>query len=132
MSFRASKTSFRHILVHNENTPIQIYTENCTIKNESFRINSDVFHICTQNIHCGYSLEPPHGGDSYEYPQSVFLSRNKIMYTIVNLSFTIQKWGLRGSKLYRYVLVMCASDQSKTIPLWIASFYVRLWFHMWR
>ena len=30
----------------------------------------------------------------------------KIMYTPVNPSFTIQKWGLRGSTLYRYVFVM--------------------------
>ena len=29
------------------------------------------------------------------------------MYTPVNPSFTIQKWGLRGSVLYRYVFVMC-------------------------
>ena len=28
------------------------------------------------------------------------------MYTPVNPSFTIQKWGLRGSKLYRRVFVM--------------------------
>ena len=28
------------------------------------------------------------------------------MYTPVNPSFTIQKWGLRGSKLYRHVYVM--------------------------
>ena len=28
------------------------------------------------------------------------------MYTPLNPSFTIQKWGLRGSKLYRYVFVM--------------------------
>ena len=28
------------------------------------------------------------------------------MYTPVNPSFTIQKWGLRGSKLYRHVFVM--------------------------
>ena len=30
----------------------------------------------------------------------------KIMYTPVNPSFTILKWGLRGLKLYRYVFVM--------------------------
>ena len=30
----------------------------------------------------------------------------KIMYTPVNPSFTIQKWGLRRSKLYRHVFVM--------------------------
>ena len=28
----------------------------------------------------------------------------QIMYTPVNSSFTIQKWGLRGSKLYTRVL----------------------------
>ena len=52
--------------------------------------NSDVFHISAQNIDCGYSLEPPRRGGSNEYPQSMFLSRNnKIMYTLVNPSFTI-------------------------------------------
>ena len=36
------------------------------------------------------------------------LSKNKkkIMYTPANPSFTIKKWGLRGSKLYRHVFVM--------------------------
>ena len=28
------------------------------------------------------------------------------MYTPANPSFTMLKWGLRGSKLYRYVFVM--------------------------
>ena len=47
-------------------------------------------------------------GGSNEYPQSMVLSRNKkIMYTPVNpASFTIKKWGLSGSTLYRYVFVM--------------------------
>ena len=35
------------------------------------------FHISAQNIDCGYSLEPPRRGGSNEYPQSMFLSRNK-------------------------------------------------------
>ena len=39
--------------------------------------NSDIFHIFAQNIDCGYSLELPHRGSSNEYPQSMFLSRNK-------------------------------------------------------
>ena len=39
--------------------------------------DSDIFHISVQNIDCGYSLEPPQRGGSNEYPQSVFLSRNK-------------------------------------------------------
>ena len=45
---------------------------------ENFQMkNSDIFHISTQNIDCGYSLEPPRRGGSNEYPQSMFLSRNK-------------------------------------------------------
>ena len=36
-----------------------------------------VFLISAQNIDCGYSLEPPRRGGSNEYPQSMFLSRNK-------------------------------------------------------
>ena len=39
--------------------------------------NSDIFHISVQNIDCRYSLEPPRRGGSNEYPQSMFLSRNK-------------------------------------------------------
>ena len=47
-------------------------------KNENFQIkNSDIFHISAQNIDCGYLLEPPRQGSSNEYPQSMFLSRNK-------------------------------------------------------
>ena len=45
---------------------------------EKFQIkNSDIFLISVQNIDCWYSLEPPRRGDSNEYPQSMFLSRNK-------------------------------------------------------
>ena len=39
--------------------------------------NSDTFQISAQNIDCGYSLEPPRRGGSNEYPQSMFLSKNK-------------------------------------------------------
>ena len=47
-------------------------------KNENFQIKFfDIFHISAQNIDCGYSLEPPRRGGSNEYPQSMFLSRNK-------------------------------------------------------
>ena len=47
-------------------------------KTESFQIKiSDIFHIPAQNIDCEYSLEPPRRGGSNEYPQSMFLSRNK-------------------------------------------------------
>ena len=56
------------------------YTETFTTKekNGNFQIkNSDIFHVSAQNIDCRYSLEPPRRGGSNEYPQSMFLSRNK-------------------------------------------------------
>ena len=69
--------------------------------------NSDIFHVSAQNIDCGYPLEPPRRGGSNEYSQSMFRAEiRKIMYTPVNPSFTILKWGLMGSKLYRHVFVM--------------------------
>ena len=47
-------------------------------KNENFQMkNSDNLHISAQIINCGYSLEPPRRGGSNEYPQTMFLSRNK-------------------------------------------------------
>ena len=47
-------------------------------KNWKFQIKkTDIFHFSAQNIDCGYSLEPPRWGGSNEYPQSMFLSRNK-------------------------------------------------------
>ena len=55
------------------------YIENFTTKKGFFFFikNSDIFHISVQNIDCVYSLEPPRRGGSNEYPQSMFLSRNK-------------------------------------------------------
>ena len=54
------------------------YTENFTTKNENFLIKNLIFfHISAQNIDCGYSLEPPRRDNSNEYPQFMFLSRNK-------------------------------------------------------
>ena len=64
-------------LRHYENMPIQIYWKFHHQKNENFQIkNSDIF-IFLLKTDCGYSLEPPHRGDSNEYPQSMFLSWNK-------------------------------------------------------
>ena len=63
---------------HNENTTMQIYRKFHLQKTENFQIiNSDIFHISAQNIDCGYSLEPPRQGSSNEYPQFMFLDRNK-------------------------------------------------------
>ena len=70
---------------HYENMPIQIYLKfyhqkkkekKMKISNKNIRY-MDIFHISVQNIDCGYSLEPPPRDGSNEYPQSMFLSRNK-------------------------------------------------------
>ena len=59
-------------------TRIFKYIEKFTTKNWKFSDkNSDIFHISAQKINCGYSLEPLCRGGSNEYPQSMFLSRNK-------------------------------------------------------
>ena len=46
-------------------------------KTESFHIKNSDFSFSDQNIDCGYPFEPPWQGGSNEYPQSMFLSRNK-------------------------------------------------------
>ena len=63
---------------HYENLPMQ-YTEIFSVvKIENFQqTNFDIFLIFAQNIDCGYTLEPPRRGGSYEYPQSMFWSKNK-------------------------------------------------------
>ena len=54
------------------------YIENFTSKNQNFSgKKTDIFYISAQNIDCGSSLEPPRRGGSNEYPQSMFLRRNK-------------------------------------------------------
>ena len=81
---------------HYENTPMQ-YTEIFSaIRIENFTRNFfDSFNIFAQNIDCGYTLEPgPRRGGFNEYPQSMFLSKNKkntCRYTSANISFSIQK-----------------------------------------
>ena len=81
------------------------YLENFTSKNWKFsekktHKNSDIFHISAQNIDCGYLLEPPRRGGSNEYPQSMFLSRNKKnnVYPCKPLFYYI-KVGFKGVKI---------------------------------
>ena len=87
----AEVSSFLGKTSHITKTSLFKYIENFTNKIwKKNHKNSDIFHISAQNIDCGYSLEPPRRGGSNEYPQSMFLSRNKkIMYTPINPSFTI-------------------------------------------
>ena len=88
-------------LNHYENTPIQIYCKLNNQKREKIPIkNSDIFHISAQNIDCGYSLEPPRRGGSNEYPQSMFLSRNKKNNVYpCKPQFYYIKGGLKGVKI---------------------------------
>ena len=76
---------------HITKTRLSKYIENFTTKNGKFSDkNSDIVHISAQNIDCGYSLEPPRRGGSYEYLQSMCFSKiRKIMYTPVNPRLTI-------------------------------------------
>ena len=73
------------------NTPMKYTASFHGCKNVYFQMNFfNIFLIFAQNIDCGYSLEPPYGGSSNEYPQSMFWSKNKKKkYTPVNPSFTI-------------------------------------------
>ena len=77
------------------------YIENFTTKEGKFSDKkSDIFHISAQNIDCGHSLEPPRRGGSNEYPQSMFLSKNKknIVYPCKPQFYYI-KVGLKGVKI---------------------------------
>ena len=52
-----------------------------------------IFLISAQNIDCGYSLELPRWGNSNEYPQSMFLSRNMKNISVLYLKiFSFWRW----------------------------------------
>ena len=59
--------------------------------------NSDIFNISAQNIGCGYSLEPR--GGSNEYPQSMFLNRNKKKLYPYKPQFYYIQVGFKGVKI---------------------------------
>ena len=98
-------------------------------KNENFQMkNSSSFHISAKNIDCGSLLEPPRRGDSNEYPESMFLRRNKKInvYPCKPQLYCIKVGFKEVKTIYRRVIVMprrfvCCS-----------SLFVRLWFHMCR
>ena len=69
--------------------------------------NTDIFHISAQNIVCGYSLDPPRRGGSNEYPQSMFLGRNKKKNVYpFKPQFYYIKVGFKGSAKYRHAFMM--------------------------
>ena len=81
---------------------IPLNTTITTTKTRLFKYmeNSDSFHISEQNIDCGYSLEPPRRGGSYECPQSMFLSKNKKNNVYpCKLQFCYTEVGFKGVKI---------------------------------
>ena len=87
--------------------------------------NSGSFHISFQNIDCGYSLEPPRRGGSNEYPQSMFLSRNKkINVYPCKPQFYYIKVGFKGVK----TILACFRDETlsyrKEYPVHSQKMYV--------
>ena len=80
--------------------PIQIYWKFHHQKLKKLNKNSDIFHISAQNTDCGYSLEPSNRASSNEYPQSMYLSRNKknIVYPCKHKFYYI-KVGLKVVKM---------------------------------
>ena len=84
-------------------------------ENENFQLkNSNIFHISAQNIDCRYSLKPPRRGGSNEYPQSMFLRRNKKNNVYPGKpQFYYIKVEFKGSKLYRYVFVMMSRNANR-------------------
>ena len=84
------------------------YIENFTTKNENFQMKILFFKFLLKNIDCRYLLEPPRQGGFNEYPQSLFLSRNKKdnVYPCKPQFYYIKVGFKRESTLYRLVFVM--------------------------
>ena len=91
------------MLSHYENTPIQKHAYSKILQPKRGKFpdkNYDIFHNSAQNLDCGYSLEPPRRGGSNEYPQSMFLSRNKKNNVYpCKPQFYYIKVGLKGVKI---------------------------------
>ena len=74
--------------------------------------NSGSFYISAQNICCGYLLEVPQQGGSNEYPQFMFLSRNKkIDVYPCKPQFYYIKVGFKGVK----TILACFHDARNAI-----------------
>ena len=75
--------------------------------------NCDIFLIFAQNIDCGYSLEPPRRCGSNEYPQSMFLTRNKKnnVYPCKPQFYSI-KVGFKGVRIRVFVMIQSTLHQA--------------------
>ena len=132
--------------LHYENTPVEICWKFYHQKKWNFSDKHlDIFHISAQNIDCGYPLEPPRRGGYNEYPQSMFLSRNKNNNNVYPCKpqFYYIKVGYKGVKVIKgcfrgvcfgsisgvCVVLMCLSSILLFVPqeryaLWLLHFLV--------
>ena len=82
-------------------------------------------------LHKSYSGFCRRGG-SNEYTQSMFWSRNKKNNVPCKPQFYYIKWGLMGSKLYRYAFVIYEYQIMRTKKTdQTADWYSLFWTHMW-
>ena len=74
-------------------------------KSENFQIYILIFfYISAKNIDCGYSLEPPRPCGSNEYPQAMFLSKNKKNNVYpCKTQFYYIKMGFKGVRITIYI-----------------------------
>ena len=99
-NFRVCHCSGSILLFTITKTCLFKHTENFTTKKWKFADKKFwYFHISAQNIDCGYSLELPQWDSSNEYPQSMFLSRNKKNNVYPYKPFYYIKVGLKGVKI---------------------------------
>ena len=101
---KKSQIPLGQILYHYENMPIQIYRKfhlQKLKKKKSDKKTLIFFIFLLKNKDCRYSLEPPRRGGSNDYPQFMFLSRNKKhnVYPCKPQFYNI-KVGFKGVKNY--------------------------------
>ena len=94
------------------------YTENFTTKNWIFSDKKNlIFSYFSSKYRLWVLLRTARRGGSNEYPQSMFLSRNKKnnVYPCKPQFYYTKKGGLGGSKLYRHVFVMIHNHSGLTV-----------------
>ena len=90
-TMKATPSSLFSYLISLRDHVIYRFFLSCKIDNLQYK-NLDIFNILAQNIHCGYTLEPPRRLPRrfYRVPTMYVLDqKKKIRYTPANLNFTM-------------------------------------------
>ena len=121
-SFQNTEMSWVSLRKHAYSKALKFYHQKRKVTDK----NSDIFHISAQNIDCEYSLEPPRRGSSNEYPQFMFLRRNKKnnVFPCKPQFYSIKVRFDRWPKWYGYVFVMfwAASRERKITDKTLRTF----------